>query len=202
MPASTLIVCQECDLPQWDVAVPPGGSVLCRRCGALLYRRRAHGIDHTLAFTLGAALLFVPAMAFPLLAIDSQGVRGAVSLPGAVHMLWQLEMRSMAVLVFMTLLLFPAIELAVTLCILIPLRQGWKPAGAALFMRLLRGVQPWGALDVFVLGLLVSYVKLSHLASVIPGVAAWCFGGLILLLSAASASFDAHAVWARLDLQR
>jgi len=38
-------------------------------------------------------------------------------------------------------------------------------------------------------------VKLVHLAQVVPGVALWSFGGLILLLTGAVASFNMHELW-------
>jgi paraquat-inducible protein A len=38
-------------------------------------------------------------------------------------------------------------------------------------------------------------VKLVHLAHVVPGVALWSFGGLILLFTGAMASFNMHDLW-------
>ena len=46
---------------------------------------------------------------------------------------------------------------------------------------------------------LVSLAKLAHLASVVPGVALWSFGALMFLVAAAAASFDSHALWARVE---
>jgi paraquat-inducible protein A len=54
-------------------------------------------------------------------------------------------------------------------------------------------------LEVFMLGVLVSLVKLTSSFKVIPGVALWSFGVLTLLLAAAAASFSVRDVWARLD---
>jgi paraquat-inducible protein A len=49
--------------------------------------------------------------------------------------------------------------------------------------------------QVFILGVLVALVKLAHLAHVVPGVALWAFGGLILSLTAAVATFNTHELW-------
>jgi paraquat-inducible protein A len=48
----------------------------------------------------------------------------------------------------------------------------------------------------------VSLVKLAGMANVEPGIALWSFGGLLLMIAAAVASFDARAIWARLELAR
>jgi paraquat-inducible protein A len=49
--------------------------------------------------------------------------------------------------------------------------------------------------QVFILGVLVALVKLVHLAHVVPGIALWTFGGLIILLTASVASFNMHELW-------
>jgi paraquat-inducible protein A len=58
--------------------------------------------------------------------------------------------------------------------------------------------EPWGMVEVLLLGVLVSLVKLTNSFTVIPGIALWSFGGLTLLLAAAASSFSARDVWARL----
>jgi paraquat-inducible protein A len=59
-------------------------------------------------------------------------------------------------------------------------------------------VEPWSMIEVLMLGVLVSLVKLTSSFKVIPGVALWSFGCLTLLLAAAAASFSVRDVWARL----
>jgi paraquat-inducible protein A len=65
-------------------------------------------------------------------------------------------------------------------------------------MRSLMAVRPWGMVEVFVLGTLVAVVKLAHLATVVPGVALWSFGALIVVLCVANAGFDVEQAWQRL----
>jgi paraquat-inducible protein A len=51
--------------------------------------------------------------------------------------------------------------------------------------------------EVLILGMLVALVKLAHIANVVPGVALWSFGALMMLLAAASSAFDPRALWQR-----
>jgi paraquat-inducible protein A len=53
--------------------------------------------------------------------------------------------------------------------------------------------------EVFVLGVLVALVKLSHIGIVVPGLALWAFGGLIVVFAAAATSFDTQAAWQRME---
>jgi paraquat-inducible protein A len=49
--------------------------------------------------------------------------------------------------------------------------------------------------EVFLLGMLVSLVKLSHLASVILGTAFWAMAALIVALTLAGRAFDTRLLW-------
>jgi paraquat-inducible protein A len=50
-------------------------------------------------------------------------------------------------------------------------------------------------MEVFMLGILVSVVKLAGMATIVPGLALWAFGLLIFVLAAAAAALDPHLVW-------
>ena len=192
-----LIACHECDLLQREVPLSPGAVARCGRCGAELYRAAHASIDYPLAFCLAAAVLFIVANAYPIVGLNIQGTSNFTTLLGAVQALWGQEMRLIAALVCVTTLLVPAIELAVMIHLLLALKLGRTPAGFTAIMRVLQSVGPWGMVEVFMLGILVALVKLTHFATVIPGLALWCFGMLILLLTAMAASFDRRDVWDR-----
>jgi paraquat-inducible protein A len=49
--------------------------------------------------------------------------------------------------------------------------------------------------DVLMLGMLVSVVKLASLAQVIPGVALWSVAGLLVVFAALGLSFTPQDVW-------
>jgi len=44
---------------------------------------------------------------------------------------------------------------------------------------------------------LVTLVKLAHLAHAVPDIALWSFGALMLLIAGAEASFDPRELWSR-----
>lgn len=194
-----LIACHECDLLQRDIPLNPGCTASCRRCGAILYRNATDSIDRTLAYTLAAAMLFLGANLFPIFSIEVQGDRSAITLFGAVLSLWDQNMKSICTLVFITAILVPAVELVSLTYLLLPLKLGLAPPNYTLFMRTLQYIEPWGMVEVFMLGVLVSLVKLTHNFRVIPGMALWSFGALTLLLAAAAASFSARDLWYELD---
>ena len=61
--------------------------------------------------------------------------------------------------------------------------------------RWLRNIQPWSMMEVFMVGVLISIVKLGKMAEIIPDTAVFCFMGLIFVMAACLASLDPHEVW-------
>ena len=195
MTSGVLTACHECDLLQREPILPPGGVACCRRCSAVLFRDIPDAVDRALAYTLGAAFLFIIANLFPIVGLEAAGIANATSLYGAVETIWKSDMEGVAALVFITTILIPAMEISLRLYMLLPLKLGQVPQGVAPILRLLQSVRPWSMTQVFILGVLVALVKLAHLAHIVPGIALWSFGGLILLLTGATVSFNTHELW-------
>jgi paraquat-inducible protein A len=192
-----LIICHECDLLQREITLPPGRTALCAQCGAKLYRTANRSIDYTLALTVTAFIVFILANAYPIIGLQIQSTRNDTSLLSAVHTLWSQGMEIVAGLVCFTTFLVPLVQLGVMIHILLALKLGRTPAGFNVIMRVLQHFNPWGMVEVFIIGVIVALVKLTHYGSLIPGIALWSLGVLTLLLAAAASSFNLHDIWER-----
>lgn len=192
-----MIACRECDLLQQEVALRNRGTAQCARCGAVLYRGTTASLDHTLAFLVAAAILFVIAQSYPLLSLDAQGIETTATHIGMVRALYEDGEAALSGLVFMTTILFPALEIFAMLSMLVPLKVGVVPRALPVLFRTVEAVRPWGMSGVFMLGALVSLVKLQHIANVEVGIALFALGGFLLMLTASEAAYDARAMWAR-----
>jgi len=194
-----LLACPECDALQHEVELPRRGCAECMRCGADLVRDKPHGLERTLAFALAAAMLFAIANVYPLMELDAQGIVRTATLLETASELYEAGMWSVALLVLMTALVVPALELAVLLYMLLPLQLGLLPEGLPFAFRVAHALRPWGMVDVFILGAIVALVKLTHIATVYVSPAFYALGGYILLLTAALASFEPRAMWERAE---
>ncbi|MCB1777547.1 MAG: paraquat-inducible protein A [Candidatus Competibacteraceae bacterium] len=195
MTEQTLIACHECDLLQQLKPTPPGGSAWCPRCGAVLHRSKRDSLNRTLALSLAGLILFVVANAFPFLAFEMQGQVTQTRLFTGVKDLYAQGMWGLAALVLLTTIIVPAVQLTLMLYMLVPLKFGRAPQHLAGVLRLLQSLTPWGMMEVFMLGILVSTVKLAGMATIVPGLALWAFSLLIFVLAAAAASLDPHLIW-------
>lgn len=191
-----MTACPECDLLLRELTVPVGaGTVRCPRCGAVLYRVSRDALERSLALTCAALLLLLIGNLFPLVGLNIQGHHVETTVLGAARQLWRDDMPLISLVLLATTVLMPLIELGALVWLLLPLRSGRRPPGFVALFRALQLAHPWAMVEVFILGVLVSLVKLSHLADVLPGPAIWCFGALMLVLTALSSLFDSRALW-------
>ena len=148
-----------------------------------------------LALTITAVIVFILANAYPIIGLQIQTTRNDTSLLKAVYTLWNQDMRIVASLVCFTTFLVPLYELGTMIHILLAIRLGRKPAGFNMIMRVMQYFNPWGMVEVFILGVIVALVKLTHYGSLIPGIALWSIGILTFLLAACASSFNIHEIW-------
>ncbi len=202
MGQNTLIACHECDLLHRVRPIEDGAVARCVRCGAVLYRQKHNSLDRTLALTVAGLILFVVANTFPFLAFDMQGQVTQTTLITGVIDLWRQGMVGLAIVVLLTSIVVPGIQLLGLLYTLAPMKLGRVPPHLARVYRFVHALQPWGMMEVFLLGILVSVVKLAGMATIVPGLAIWSFAVLILVLAAAAASLDPRLIWERVEYRQ
>ncbi len=191
-----LIACPDCDLLQREIALPPRGVALCSRCNTPLYRSTPHGLERALVCTIASAILFLLANSFPIIGLELQKTSNATTLLGAVQYLYGHDLAPVAGLVFFTTMLAPCVELAALLYILTPLRLGHVARGLPHVFRLVQIIHPWGMVEVFMLGIIVSAVRVSNFATIEPGIALWSFAALMLTMTAGAFYFNERDLWA------
>lgn len=200
-PAAEIIACHICGHIQQVPAMASGAKAQCAYCGSVLYRRFHRSVEWALALNLAALCLFLVANLFPVMTLEIEGnsqtstlVSGATSLFGAG--LWPLGL-----VVLLAGTLMPALKLATCLYLLIPLHLGGRPPLLAGAMRLTGTVRPWAMMEVYLLGLIVAYVKLGDLATLTPGPGLLGLGAFIVVTVAADRRFERHEIWGRVAPQ-
>jgi len=193
----SLIACHECDLLHQRRPLPRGGTARCIRCGAKLYSRKHDSLNRVLALTFAGLVLFIVANVYPLLTFRLEAQIQETTLISGVISLYDQGMWIVAAVVFLTSILVPLLQLTGMLYVILPLRLNQRPWALPFFFRIVRSFKPWGMMEVFMVGILVSFVKLAKMATLIPGIALYAFLVLIFVLAASAASLDPHIVWER-----
>ena len=194
-----LVACHECDLLQRQPAFAPHGYVQCTRCGAPLFRNIPNSIDRTIALSLAGLILFIVANVFPFLSFEIGNQTTQTTLFTGVRQLYAQGTWALAGLVFFTSILAPLLQLLLMLYVFVPIKFDRVAGQTKKAFRLLRHIRDWNMIEVFMIGILVALVKLTKMATIVPGIAMWSFLALIFLVTGASASIDGRIVWRRLD---
>jgi paraquat-inducible protein A len=81
------------------------------------------------------------------------------------------------------------------LYVLLPLRHRRRAKRQNELFRTLTRLRPWALPEVFMLGALVAFVKLSALAQVIPGISLFCYGAFMFSLAALTSITPTEQFW-------
>jgi paraquat-inducible protein A len=195
----SLIACHDCDLLYRKHPLQDGERATCFRCGAVLYHKKPDTLNRTLIHSLTNLILFVLANVFPFMSFQLQGREQVTLLASGGMELYYQGFWELSLLVIAVGVLFPLLQILGTLYVLIPLkfnRRVWK---AKEIFRFVETLTPWAMMEVFMLGVIVGYVKLIDLATIVLGISLYAFAVLIVLMAITAAALDPEEVWDRLD---
>lgn len=197
----SLIACHDCDLIHRVDAVPEGSIARCSRCGAVLHQHKPDSLDRTLALTVAGLILFVVANAFPFLGFKLGAQVHETVLITGVRELYLQGMWILATVVLLTTIVMPALQMMGLMYVLVPIRLNRIPWKLREVFRFIQSLRPWAMMEVFMLGILVSIVKLAKMATIVPGIAVFAFMALTFVLTASLAVLDSHSVWERIKIR-
>lgn len=196
-----ILACHACGTVHRIHRLLPGAGANCASCGATLYSRHRAGLQRILALYVTAAVLFVLANAFPFMSLNIEGRLQETELVSSGLALWHADMQLLAVVVLAFAVVLPAVKIGSALWVLLPLSRGHTPWFAAHSIRLFDRLRPWSMMEVYLLGVMVAYVKLIDLAHIGLGPSLYAFIALIVAMAAADASIDDKDLWARVAPQ-
>jgi len=193
---TALRACHCCGLVQQLGEVPPGSVARCVRCRSIVPHRTARrAASRTVAFSLAALILYVPAMMLPVLEVERLGTSNSATIwSGVVSLMADGEVL-VATIVFLASIVAPVAKIGAMLTLsagdaLLPRRdhRAWT-------YRVVDWIGRWGMLDVLLVAILVAAVKLGSWIEVRPGPGVLAFAGTVVFSLLASAVFDPQAIW-------
>lgn len=192
-----MIACEECDAIYRRLALGRDEVAFCRCCGAELERDTNSRGRRVLPLTIAGLFMYIIANAFPIVEMELHGLVNRTTLIGSVIALNAEGMPLVAFLVLATTILFPLIQL---LALIYLLAASNRPGGPAyrpafnLLARVIQTLRPWVMVEIFLLGVIVAFVKMTSMATVLPGPALWALGALTFLFAAVF-SFNPRYIW-------
>lgn len=189
-----ILTCRHCGQNQYFPATPIESQLVCAQCHQTLHQHIPRGIQRTMALSLAALVLFIPANALPILSISNLGFRNESTIWQGTVELWKSGTQGVALLVLLCSIVIPLAKIMG----LFYLCFSWQTYSSKRNSKLLRFIEVigrWSMLDVFLVAILVSIVKLGSFTTVQPELGLIAFSGVVVLTMLASANFDSRLLW-------
>lgn len=169
----------------------------CPRCAAGLHQRRHRGVGQAWALALAAAILYVPANAYPVMTVTYLGQTAPHTILGGAEDLVAAGLWPLALLVFVASIAVPVLKLGGLGILLVAARRGARGRlrDLARLYRLVDLVGRWSMIDIFMLATLVALVQAGVLATIAPGPGALAFAAVVVLTMLAAERFDPRLIW-------
>jgi paraquat-inducible protein A len=190
-----VIQCRNCGLTQVQPLVGPRDLVTCSRCNTQLEHSAGKSLDASLACAVTILVLLIPAFTAPFLTAQALGATRTSFLYMSVSVVWRDGSPLLATTVALFVLAFPVIRFSALTVVLLALRFGSRPPWLALVFRICNALQTWAMLDVFLLGLMVAYLRLRSSIIVSLEAGAYCYIVAGILSMVARATLDKAQVW-------
>ena len=189
-----LLICRDCDSVHQAITLETTAVAYCSYCNAVLIRRNAGAVGHVLALTVAAAILFVIASVTPVLAIEFGAIRTQANVWTAALSMANGWIVCAALALALATFLVPLLQIGLLLWVLSFARAGRRAPAFRNALVMLHWLRPWSMTEVFLLGALVTIVKLSAWVHVVPGEGLWALAGLTILLAILS-RFEPRVWW-------
>jgi paraquat-inducible protein A len=198
-PATAVTVCPDCSLILQQVVPLPHQVAVCPRCSQPLHRYKHNAIQKALVLSLTGLLLFLPANMLPLLTFSVLGTDTRSSILQACLGMFDQGQYVLGITVALTTLVFPLLILSGLLLITLGLTRQWQAAWMPGFFRTYHHLTDWAMTDVFLVGVLVTIVKMSHTATITLDPGFFCFIGLVLTTITAQTVIDRELFWSLME---
>ena len=172
---NSIIRCEHCQL---SVAVPKlehRERAICPRCGFQLTAHRRNAVENTVAFSLAGLVFLVLSLLFDFLSFKASGQQNAMDLIDGLITLSNNDYTSLAVITGLATLVLPG---SVLLCISVLQLQRLYASPSYFSGRVFTWVKrlmPWSMAEIFLVGTLVSLIKITSLADVTLGMSFYAY---------------------------
>lgn len=148
-----------------------------------------------MALAISALVALFLAVTFPFVSFTAGGVGNRIELSETATSLIGFDQPIVAIAVILTIMVLPAVYLLGVIWLQFGLMRGEPLEASRRIARSLAHLHPWMMADVFIIGALVSLIKLSSMAQIDVGPAFWAYCTFALLLLMTTQSLDADWMW-------
>lgn len=191
----SLHTCQDCGLSvALNTPLTQAHKCLCPRCNATLYYYHPQFIQQALALSLSTLLLFAPSIFLPILTFEAFGQHSNASLYDGASALFESGFYLIALLVAACGFILPVLQLLIIIYVSSHLLASKTLSHQHSIIGFYDIVKEWSVPQVYLLAILIAYIKMGDLGNIGFGMAVVLFIISILLFIRVQVLFDAKII--------
>jgi paraquat-inducible protein A len=188
------IACHECDLLLNITELAPKQKASCPRCQFTLTVNRQNICDKILAYAIASLIFLVITFGFPFITLDTQGQERTITLLQTISVLFELQYWLLSALITFFVLIAPLTFLLGIISVTLSIKKDATFTQHSM-LRALTSLAPWSMVEIFVIGLLVSLIKIISLADITLDLAFFSFVLFSICLTSTFLHVDKVQLW-------
>ncbi|MFT5837575.1 MAG: paraquat-inducible protein A [Flavobacteriales bacterium] len=175
MSKSHTMLCHECDYPITMPELTHKQAAVCPRCGFQLTVYHHNASQRIIALAVTSLIFLLASLPFEFLSFSASGQFQSMDILGSLWILVEKDYALLALVQAIAVLILPAFVLASLLYLLVPLSMGLRPAKAGWVIKTLFKLLPWAMAEIFLIGVLVSLIKIISMADIGLGLSFYAY---------------------------
>ncbi|WP_413560253.1 paraquat-inducible protein A [Bdellovibrio sp. HCB209] len=169
--------------------------VVCDTCGTLNRLDKNTSNQASFAYALTALVLYLPANIFPFMTLEVYGNKTTATIWEGIVTLSRAGSWGIALIVFLASILIPFLKLIILFYLSLTAHNTSHRRFKTRLYEIVEVIGRWSMLDIFLLAVLVSIMKLGPWAHAEPGMGSWIFALVVIFTMLSSAYFDPSKIW-------
>ena len=165
----------------------------------MLAANRPNSLTIVFSLSVTAVVLLILANAFPFLGFAARGQEQTVTLIQSVAILITEDFPELAFVVFASIIAVPAILLAGLIYVSTGIATRTRLPGIRRILRWTLEIVPWSMAEIFLIGILVSFIKIVSLADVALGMSFWSYALFTVCMVIVVIHIDRRELWRRVS---
>ncbi|WP_287243453.1 PqiA/YebS family transporter subunit [Pseudoalteromonas sp.] len=190
--------CPSCDLVIEIPHLSAKQVAICPHCNTKLSASQANQDSMVVALSLSAIVMLLSSMFYPFLSFTSSGITQTITLPDAARILFNYDNDFLGLFIDTSIIGLPLLLLV----LIIPLHLGLLKALPYQWgkrqLKTTFALEPWIMSEIFLIGVMVSMVKIMSMADIEFGLSFWAYSAFVICYVAATAKLNKHTLWQQL----
>lgn len=189
-PEQLTLVCDQCHTSVSIPTLAHRQRATCPRCAHTLIFFKNNATEKLHAYALSALMFLLLSLPFNFLTFKASGQKHSIDLPSGITVLIENDYLSLAIITGLATVLLPGLVLIGLAWLSLAQLKQQRPFYLFRLFSFVKALLPWSMAEIFLIGTLVSLIKINELADVTIGLSFFAFVGFSAFTTLAIMQFD------------